>query len=382
MEARQFEAAHGVVMTYHARAHEPRHELAVYDALASRLAAILGMGYGGTYDASANFGRRVFLVPSTTIIGTGTARMLGITDENDLYGGVVSAAHMASKVITHRLIRPGAAAPKGWSDAFSARVRAAVLPGFSAFSREDAREAGLLLLADGPVRIKPGRATAGRDQTVANDWPQLDAQLAAIPDDELQSSGVVLEANLTDVTTYSVGQIHVGGLMASYTGTQRLTPDNRGELVYGGSDLLVVRGGFGALQRQDLPPPLRHAVALAQVYDDAANTCYPDFFASRRNYDTIVGRDHAGHTRSGVLEQSWRIGGASPAEVAALELFHARPEVRLVRASCVEVFGHAAEIPEDAAVMFRGEDEDVGFITKYVQVRPVSGLADVQALVT
>ena len=71
---------------------------------------------------------------------------------------------------------------------------------------------------------------------------------------ELARDGLVLEENLVDVTTHSVGQVRVAELVASYHGTQRLTSDNHGEQVYGGSDLLVVRGGFDALSVSILHP--------------------------------------------------------------------------------------------------------------------------------
>ena len=72
-----------------------------------------------------------------------------------------------------------------------------------------------------------------------------------------------------------------------------------------------------------------------------------------------------------MLEQSWRIGGASGAEIAALEAFRASPELRVARASTVEVYGEGATPPPpDAIVYFRGTDEQVGPITKYALVEP------------
>ena len=70
-----------------------------------------------------------------------------------------------------------------------------------------------------------------------------------------------------------------------------------------------------------------------------------------------------------MLEQSWRIGGASAAEVAALEVFRTDPEVRAVRAATVEVYGEAT-IPPHAIVQFSGHDEHTGPITKYTLVEP------------
>jgi hypothetical protein len=70
-----------------------------------------------------------------------------------------------------------------------------------------------------------------------------------------------------------------------------------------------------------------------------------------------------------VLEQSWRIGGASGAEVAALEAFRADPGLRAVRASTVEIYGEA-EPPPNATVYFQGVDERDGPMTKYARTEP------------
>ena len=63
------------------------------------------------------------------------------------------------------------------------------------------------------------------------------------------------------------------------------------------------------------------------------------------------------------------IGGASAAEVAALEVFRTDPEVRAVRAATVEIYGEAT-IPPHAIVQFSGHDEHTGPITKYTLVEP------------
>jgi hypothetical protein len=161
----------------------------------------------------------------------------------------------------------------------------------------------------------------------------------------------------------------VADLVATYYGTQRLTPDNGGAAVYGGSELFVARGGFEALAGLGLPEEARLAVSQARVYDEAAEGCFAGMFASRRNYDVARGLDAEGRWRSGVLEQSWRIGGASGAEVAALEAFRTDPALRTVRASTVEAYGeHVPPPPAHAAVYFRGVDERDGPMTKYATV--------------
>ncbi|PAU60925.1 DUF3182 family protein [Pseudomonas indica] len=359
--------ARGSVVLYPNRRSEPQHERVVHAALAQRLAALLGMDFRGDFDPTARPPEPVYFVPSDSIVGLDEARRLGIVSEQDLFGGVVPHSFMATKAITHPLVRAKAAAPAGWSAAFGRRVERAVFRGFTVFSLDDARMAARRLFADGPIRIKPVRATAGRGQMVVNDVAELEAALDAQCVDELANCGLVLEEHLERMTTFSVGRVRVGELLASYCGTQRLTVDNQGETVYGGSDLLVVRGDFDALLQLDLPEAARLAVTQAQLYDSAASECFAGLLASRRNYDIGQGVDARGRVRSGVLEQSWRIGGASGAEVAALQAFHGGGQ-RAVRASTVELYGGRETPPPQADILFDGLDEEVGRITKYITV--------------
>jgi len=69
-----------------------------------------------------------------------------------------------------------------------------------------------------------------------------------------------------------------------------------------------------------------------------------------------------------VLEQSWRIGGASGAEVAALEALQADPDLEVVRACTVERYGAGVPVPDDATLYFCGIDEQLGMITKYARL--------------
>ncbi|TRX73775.1 DUF3182 family protein [Pseudomonas mangiferae] len=357
----------GTVVLYPNRVHEPEHEVAVHHELGRRLAALLGYGFGGVYRPEDDYPGPLYFLPSDSLIGTDQARHLGIRSEADLFGGVVPQAFVATKAITHPLLEPHGDAPDGWSRAFGEQVRDAVLAGYSAFTRDDALRAAERLLEAGPVRVKTVRATAGRGQMRVTDARQLRQVLDACDPVELAAYGVVLEENLDDVVTYSVGQVRVGRQVASYYGTQSLTLDNQGETVYGGSDLVVARGDFDALLTLTLPEPARRAVEQARRYDRAADACFPGFFASRRNYDIAQGLDGAGRSRSGVLEQSWRVGGASAAEIVALEGFAADPRARAFRASTHECFG-VGQVPADAAVLFHGLDADLGFMSKYVKV--------------
>src|SRR4051812_854318 len=97
--------------------------------------------------------------------------------------------------------------------------------------------------------------------------------------------GLVLEENLQSVETCSVGFISIGVMSIAYYGTQTLTPNNNQALVYGGSNLLAVRGGPQALLETLSDSRQRLAVEQALAYDLAVRRWYEGVIASRRNYN-------------------------------------------------------------------------------------------------
>ncbi|MDM0110683.1 DUF3182 family protein [Variovorax sp. J22R133] len=357
-----------VALTASHRAFDSQHEHATRREVARRLARLKGLDFCGEYDIKRSYASRPYYVPSDTLTDTVACNTLGIHSARDLFGGVVPHAFVATKVITHSLIDDAAVRPDGWDPRFGQEVANAVLAGYTAFGQDDARKAGRQLLQGGPVRIKAATATGGRGQIVAGDEAALERALDTLAD-EIAKGGVVLEENLQNPVTYSIGQVFDGDIVASYHGVQRTTLNNHREDAYGGSDLRFVRGGFDALLMQPLAAEVRLAVLQAQRYHEAVTACFPGFFASRINYDVAQGRAADGRQRSGVLEQSWRLGGATGAEVAALERLHTQPQCNRVHASCFEVYGQW-NLPLDAVVYFEGTDAQVGPLAKYTVIDP------------
>lgn len=361
----------GVVVVHllHPQQLASHHERQSLLDFASRLAALKGYEPGGFHDPAARYSAPVYFVPSRTLTSA-EAGGLGIRGPDDLFGGVVPQAFAATKLISHPLVGSQAAAVAGWNAELADQLAEVVLRGFSVFSRADAREAGRRLLASGSVRLKPARASGGHGQTVARDMADLQRLLDATDWDEVQAHGLVLEEHLDEPSTMSVGRVQVGELTASYFGLQKLTFNNQGEEVFGGSDLTVARGGFEALLPLRPSPEVLHAIEQARRYDAAVRSCFPGFYASRSNYDVLLGRDADGRRRSAVLEQSWRAGGATGPELAALEVFRAEPGREVVRTCGFEVFGPSPDPPAHAKVHFRGVDPEVGWLTKYTVVEP------------
>lgn len=348
------------------------HEIVVQQALSERIAKLLGATFVGAYDPQLHAGRALYYIPSDTLIGQQARDTLSIRSVDDFFGGLIDHPFMATKAISHPLLKDATARPNGWSERFFEDAADAVLTGFSAFNEADAKRAGRLLLSDGPVRVKPVLATAGRGQIVVNSEKELDDAIAQQDMAEVEEWGLVLEEDLSDVITYSVGQIQVAGITVSYHGTQSLTEDNTGQTVYGGSQLWLVRGDYDELLKLGLDADVRRSVVQAMTYERAALSCFAGFLASRRNYDIAHGTNSRGDVCSGVLEQSWRIGGASPAEIEALVAFADDPALQRIGASSHEIYGQTT-LPVNARVLYEGDDPDVGLISKFTQVKPYDG---------
>src|ERR1041385_3067699 len=338
------------------------------DALAAQLAEVKGLPYGGTCDEGTAIPSNAYVVPSDTLTCE-QADGLGIRSSNDFFGGAVRYRFMRTKIICHHLASTKAHRPAGWPTKFTELVRPLVLPGYAAFSLSDAIAGGTHLLSLGSVRLKDPLAAGGIGQIVVSNSHELAAQLSKIPAETMFEYGVALELNLREATTINVGRIAVEGHLMSYWGLQRMTSNNEGLPEYGGAALNCVMGCWDALDQLPMRPEIRRAVAKAVAFD-RVTALWPDFMASRRNYDVVVGMDDTGRWRSGVLESSWRVGGASTAEIAALKRFLADPGVQVVRASAVREFGQAA-CPPNAVVHFRGEDAAVGPVLRYTMVTGV-----------
>lgn len=334
------------------------HEVAVLHCAAGRLAELFGARRVAAAAAPPPCGR--YWIPSSTL-SRREAAALGISDGSQLWGGIVPAGYVATKLVSHPRSGRRAAAPKGWIDIIG--LEDCTLPGWSVFSRADALAAGAELLRGGPVRVKPPRERGGRGQRVVRSEEELGNWLDAASPQALEE-GLVLERDLVESTTYSVGfSVLPGGHRIAYVGTQRTVITPQGVAAYGGSRLEVVRGTFADLEATLRPGKPRAAVQAASRYDAVIRHAY-GVVATRCNYDVIAGVDRLGRRHLGVLEQSWRFGGASMAELLAIERFTRMPGLQRVVAETVETFA-GERVPAEAVMAWRG---DARSPCKYAQI--------------
>ncbi len=92
------------------------------------------------------------------------AQQLGVHAVDDLLGGVVPYAFVATKAISHPLVDANAQAPDGWQPDLGMALADMTLPGYTAFSAGDARRSFARLHAGGPVRLKLPHGVGGLGQ--------------------------------------------------------------------------------------------------------------------------------------------------------------------------------------------------------------------------
>lgn len=343
------------------------HETTVQEAISRHIATLLNCEFrGNRHDWRVRHGD-CYYVPADTLVG-GPDGLLSDLDEEDFFGGVVPARWVGTKIISHPLWRHDSVAPASWSHSFMEKAGDCVLRGYSVFTLDDALACGTLLLQRGPIRLKLPEFKAGKGQLLITAPMELHLALAGMSQQAIASTGLVIEEHITELMTYSVGQINVNGLTASYVGTQGLTTNNEGDPVYGGSRLVMARGGYEQLLALPVSPRTATAISQARTYEQAALESFDGLILSRRNYDVAQGINAEGEFVSGVLEQSWRIGGASSAEIFGLAHLCENLAVRHVLASSIEMYGEHVSIPDGADVLYQGSESDVGPITKCVRV--------------
>jgi uncharacterized protein DUF3182 len=257
------------------------------------------------------------------------AKKLGILKPSDFYGGAVDHLQQTEKSVLH----PGVEGyhPRYFSPEFARLVKDSVLPGFSVFGKENALEGFEKLKRMGGVRLKLLPNSDGHGQFKVSSMGGLKRVLAKIDEAQLAEFGAVLEPDLFEAETVSVGEIVIGGGDYSFLAFQKddIDPGDRRNR-YMGADLITVRGPMTELlkldQARSAAIQVRQAIAFHGAYS------YFNPVLSRVSYDVLSGVDSNGEAHSGVTDITARLGGSCPAVMLGVRALDNDPKIQAVRA--------------------------------------------------
>lgn len=223
-------------------------------------------------------------------------------------------------------------------------LRDATLPGYTAFTYQDVETAIELLLRQGYLaRIKDADQSDADGQYIVEHPGQFKSLHTQFPITKVAQSGVVVEANIDSPTTLSIGTVYIAGRYYSYYGTQQNVIHD-GRKVYGGTTLTLFNGDLEMLTRYvGNNPQLKKAVEQAQTVHSLYS--HYDPLISRGNYDVVVGDN-----LSGVTDQSLRVGGATPAELVAIEALNTNPNLTYVTSQVALEYNPRTQVDKHAAV--------------------------------
>lgn len=297
-------------------------------AVAARIADILG---GEARDISEldphkTGSDRNYVVPADAL-SVLDAHRYGIFDADSIHGAIVSNQMQAEKGALHLPVSPEASVPSWYSRTFARKLgeAAAVLPGFTVFTEEDAQLALARLQGDGfSARFKklPESQTRGQYPVETPDQLQevIHKDLATFLE-----CGAVIEASLRDFTELDLGYVRMGGEDYSWIGAPVNEPRFQTELT-------VVRGGFDDLATHITEPNELTALRQAQTVFDTYRES--GAIIGRAVFDVLQGNVTEDTFVSGVVDPSLRIGGSTPAELRAIEVLRKSPDITKVR-TCV-----------------------------------------------
>lgn len=256
------------------------------------------------------------------------ARERGVSGIGDLNGGVVRHLEHADKAILHMLPSRDAQRPPWYSPRFAQSVQDVALPGYTAFTIEDAVQAYGLMRSDGlTVRLKDPSNTGGLGQHFIGDEADL-ASILAQYDTKLAKTGIVLEADLHNPATVSIGYVNIDGAIYTWHG-RPYDVNHDGMTRFGGNELTVVRGGLDMLRKHAKSPHDQLAVDQARRVFDAYSLLGTTI--SRATLDIVQGTSCSGTFLSGVTDPSLRPSASSAGEIRAIEALTENPEAMMVK---------------------------------------------------
>ena len=294
----------------------------------------------------------------------------GIQSADDFYGAMVDHLQHADKGQLHEIVPEADNVPAHYSAEFARAVREVVLPGYTAYSKEDAIKAYLKLkkeLPDGDkIRLKDPSASDCDRQFVLESEAHLRAILDRIFHPFPFENGLVLEQNLNDVSTTTGGKVRVNGSTYQFIGNQVETsipnPEGGTKTVYGGGDLLITNGFLPQEMLSSNQQEL--TLRLGHTYDAYANLAP---HVSRISFDMVSGLDSHGNEVQGITDPTMRVGGNDPSVIESMH--HLNDTTRRVKAQTRLVYASSNDYP-NGRLPFNGtlylDMDDIKIVTRVV----------------
>lgn len=306
----------------------------------SRLAESLAKSQGFTVQQPDSGHPAYHFLP--TPITQKQAEQAEIQSRSDFYGAIVEHMPHADKAQLHETIPHPDYTPHHYSLQFARAVREAVLPGYTAFTKEDTIKAYHLLKKEldqhDHIRLKDPTSSDCERQFLITNEDQLRAVLEKNFHPFPTATGVVIELNLQSTTTTTGGKVIVGKQEYQFIGNQveTTTMDERGNTrnVYGGGNITVVKGPLNpyeySFEEQDLA---KRMSTTFHAYDELIP------LHTRLSFDMVTGHTARGEKVSGITDPTLRVGGNDPGIIEAMHSLtspsvkKARVETRVVYTS-------------------------------------------------
>lgn len=291
-----------------------------------------------------------YVVPAKTVDMETSARF-NIRTVDDFYGTMVDSLFQVGKSILHPVV---SGAPKFYSSSFAERVRNLVLPGCSAFSMDDLLRGYDRYAGNGfGLRFKQSNESDGLGQRSVTSRESLLKQAAVLDPRALCEEGVVLEADLLEARTISVGFARIGQDTFSFVAKQKndmVGEKGTARSRYLGAQVLVVKGDIMELLLKGdcsfIGPDESRAVAKAvrfnRIYQEEVRP-----LASRLSFDVLFGFTNHGDRLCGITDITGRLGGTCPALLTAALRFKEMPATRLVKAEVTLNYHPDRILPEE-----------------------------------
>jgi len=227
----------------------------------------------------------------------------------------------------HELPKGDSEHPAWYSRTFAKTLAGVVLPGYTAFSPDDTLHAFDLMQAQGiNARFKDPSNTGGLGQYLVRDRTELE-EVMALHVGKFKDVGAIIEADLQDHHTVTVGRVDLNGQVYSWHGRPYDVRYN-GTTRFGGNELTVVRGEPGELMAHAHTAEDKLAIEQSgrvfEVYDLLDSTI------TRATLDAVQGVGSNGQFMSGITDPSLRPSASSAGEIRAIEAFVANPDAEVV----------------------------------------------------